>query len=144
MSPLDSIERLCGAHIDAITVEEHVAGSERSLISIFLQLGGESGVRIRGAPSGWGLAVGSDAPKAYDLEQYGRVEIGPADAFLGRAGGKVVKVWTVHAPDDATPVGIRWSTSARADVVVYAYDDVLLVAPPDQLELDGVSFTALC
>ncbi len=30
----------------------------------------------------------------------------------------VMAVWTVHA-DDVIPLGVRWSTSARADVVAY-------------------------
>ncbi|MBV9603582.1 MAG: hypothetical protein JO027_00670 [Solirubrobacterales bacterium] len=144
MTPPDSIERLCGAHIDAISVEEHVAGTQRSLLSIYLQLHNRSSLRIRGGPGGWGLSVGSDPPRAYDMEQYGRVEIRPADRILARAVGQAATVWTAHSPEDATPVGFRWRNSTGTDIVVYCYDDTLLVAPPDELELDDVTYSEIC
>ena len=78
------------------------------------------------------------------MAEYGRVEIQPATENLGSATGKVAALWTVHAPQDVTPVGVRWRTASGADVVVYAYDDTLLVAAPDALELGGVTFTEVC
>jgi hypothetical protein len=139
-----SLERLCGARIDAITVEEHVAGSQRSLISIYLELRGGAGMRVQGAPTGWGLAVGSDPPRAYDMAEAGRVEIQPADQLLSRAVGQVTTVWRTCVALEPLPVGVRWLTSTGTDIVVYCYDDTLLVAPPDELELDDVAYREIC
>jgi hypothetical protein len=144
MSPPDSIERLCGAEIAAIRLEEHVHGAERSLLSIFLELPNRSDLRIRGAASGWGLAFGDDPPRAYDMAEHGRVEVVPAGELLGRALGAVASVWTASAPGEPVPVGVRWSTAPGCDVVVYCYDDEFLVAPPDQLELDDVTYSEIC
>lgn len=144
MSPRDSIERLCGAHIDAITVEEHVAGTRRSLLSLYLELRNRLPLRIRGAPIGWGLAIDSDPPRAYDMDRYGRVETQPADQLLGRAVGQVATVWSACVAREPLPVGVRWLTSTGTDIVVYCYDDTLLVAAPDELELDGVTFSEIC
>ncbi len=119
-------------------------GPERSLISIYLKLRGGAGLRIQGAAMGWGLSVGIGPPHAYDMADAGRVEIEPAGETLASGVGRVVTVWTVHAPGEPIPVGARWTTTSGADVVVYAYDDTLLVTAPDALELDGVTYTGIC
>ena len=144
MSPRNSIERLCGAHIDAITVEEHVAGAQRSLLSIYLELRSRLPLRIRGASIGWGLATGSDPPRAYEMDQYGRVEIQPADQLLGRAVGQIAAVWSACVAGEPLPVGVRWLTSTGTNIVVYCYDDEFLVAQPDKLELDDVKYSEIC
>lgn len=144
MTGLDPFEQLCGAEILAIAVEEHVAVATRSLVSVYLEIRYQTGLRLRVAPSGWGLAWGVEQPHPADLGVAGRVEVRGVTNDDLLPVGLVVRVWEVRASGEATPAGVRWQNTSGRDVVVYAYDDTLLVASPDGLELDDVMFTSVC
>ncbi|HKO29432.1 MAG TPA: hypothetical protein VJU80_18370 [Solirubrobacteraceae bacterium] len=66
------------------------------------------------------------------------------DQILVRAAGQVVSVWSACVAGEPRPVGVRWLTSTGTDIVVYCYDDTFLVAAPDGLELDDVTYSEIC
>jgi hypothetical protein len=134
--------QLIGSNFDSALIEEHIFGDRRTLISIYFAHPDGAGLRFKVSPSGWGLAVSGKAPAPVDLGTAGVIVVRPVGAADGIPSGRIAHTWSVHAARSPEPVGVRLVTDAGDDVVVYAYDDVLLCAPLEGVELDDISLEA--
>jgi hypothetical protein len=132
--------QLIGSKLDRTLIEQHVFGESRTLISVYLVRSDQEGIRLKVASNGWGLVASSEPPRPSDLGESGVIEVRSREAADRIPGGRVVDAWSVHSARSPQPVGVRLVNDAGDEIVIYGYDDTLLVSPPNQVELDDVSF----
>jgi hypothetical protein len=139
----DLLASLCGQVIIAISLEKHIVDGSRSLLSIWLALG-DRGIRLRTAPDGWGLAVESTPPAPADLGQHGRIEVVGAEGVPALRRGTIEAAWAVISAESRMPVGVSWSVDGSEAVMVYSYDDELLVGSDTSAELGPITYDRIC
>lgn len=140
--PGTRLERLCGKTIQSIAIEEHVAGSQRALISVWLEWA-DGGTQVRPAPHGYGLTLNDEKAVPVDMGRYGHTEV--VDSVRdGLRPGRVDAVSIVHVSVSDEPVGFCLEIEGGPPVFLYCYGDELLIEDQIADELGPPVYTKVC
>lgn len=124
---LTDFTALYGAEVIGVAIEERVTAADRTIVSLWLRLGGGHDVSLHGAGAGTGVVARSNRPEVIDLAGSSHLEIADAGGRFGLEAGRVVRVWEVHAAGRS--VGVRWQLAYGPDVIACFVDDAWTVGP---------------